>query len=200
MDRNDNATRLTLLIKLKGDDNNTAWKEFTAIYQPFIYNLIRRMDFHHHDSEDLSQTVLSKVWQKIDMYSTDNKSGSFRRWLATITRNTVRDFIKTKKNFITNRNSVEYEDYYKGIEESKLPVIEELARKEWVIFVTNLAKKNVFETLSDTKRRIFDMSTKEIPIKEIAKELKVTETLVYIHRREVFNKMKQEINRLNHEL
>ena len=158
------------------------------------------MDFQHHDAMDLSQAILLKVWQKIDQYSATEKSGSFRGWLATMTRNTVRDYIRTKKNFITNRNSVDYEDFFRDLEEHTLPKIEQLAKEEWVIYVTNMAKKNVIENLSEQKQTIFELCLKEVPIKEIAKKLGVTETNVYIHRQDIFKKMKMEIKHLNNEL
>lgn len=197
----DNATRLTLLIKLKSSDNEAAWSEFEQIYSPFIYNLVKRMGFQHHDSLDLSQAVLTKVWKKIETYNVDNKAGKFRGWLAVMTRNSVRDFIRTKKNFITSRDSVGYDDHLmNNLEKHHLPKIEELAHKEWVLYVTNLAKENILKDLHENKCRVFEMSVQGMSVKEIAEELEVTESLVYYHRQEVYDLMKQEIRRLNNEL
>ena len=196
----ENLTRLTLLIKLKETDNDGAWAEFDGIYSQFIYNLIRRMDFQHHDALDLSQTVLTKVWKKIDTYEVQKKQGGFRGWLAIMTRNTVRDFIRNKRNFITSRNAVEYEDFYKGVEEHKLPKIEELAQQEWIVYITNMAKEKILKDLPEKKRLIFEMSIKEMSVGEIAQELDVSESLVYAHRQEVFKKMKKEVQHLNNEL
>jgi RNA polymerase sigma factor (sigma-70 family) len=106
---NQRLTRVTLLARLKKSGNDTAWKEFESVYRGFILSLIVRMGIGQHDAEDISQTVLTKVWQKIEDFEYNQNKGRFHNWLAAMTRNTVRDFFRTRKNFITGRDSVEYQ-------------------------------------------------------------------------------------------
>ena len=105
-----NPTRVTLLAKLKSTENTKAWLEFESIYRGFILSLIVRMGINQHDAEDISQTVLTKVWQKIEDFEYNENKGKFHNWLAAMTRNTVRDLFRTKKNYITGRDSLEYKE------------------------------------------------------------------------------------------
>ena len=195
-----NPTRVTLLAKLKKTDNTEAWLEFESIYRGFILSLILRMGINQEDAEDISQAVLTKVWQKIEDFEYNQNKGRFHNWLAAMTRNTVKDFFRTRKNFITGRDSVEYREQYMDIEEQVLPDIENLAREEWVLHITNLAWNNIKNDIYETKREVFKLVSNEIPTREIAEKLGISEASVRVYKAEVFEKMRTEITRLNQEL
>ena len=199
-EENYNPTRITLLAKLKKNGNEQAWTEFEGIYRGFILSLILRMGINPEDAEDISQTVLTKVWQKIEDFEYNQNKGKFHNWLAAMTRNTVKDFFRTRKNFITGRDSVEYQEQYLDIEEQVLPDIENLAREEWILHITNLAWENIKDDIYETKREVFKMVSNELPTSEIAKKLGISEVSVRVYKAEVFEKMRAEITRLNREL
>lgn len=199
-EENQYKTRVTLLAKLKKTENDQAWLEFETIYRGFILSLILRMGINREDAEDISQAVLTKVWQKIEDFEYNENKGKFHNWLAAMTRNTVKDFFRSKKHFITGRDSVEYQEHYHEIEEQVLPDIENLAREEWVLHITNLAWDNIKDDIYETKREVFKMVSQEIPNKDIAQKLGISETSVRVYKAEVFEKMRAEIIRLNKEL
>ena len=199
-DENQYQTRVTLLAKLKKTENHEAWLEFETIYRGFILSLILRMGMNADDAEDISQAVLTKVWQKIEDFEYNQNKGKFHNWLAAMTRNTVKDFFRTKKNFITGRDSVEYQEQYVSIEEQVLPDIENLAREEWVLHITNLAWNNIKEGIYETKREVFKMVSAEVPTKDISAKLGISAASVRVYKAEVFEKMRTEITRLNREL
>ena len=193
-------TRVTLLERLRTGKDQTAWLEFESTYRAFIFSLILRMGIPNADAEDISQTVLTKVWQKIEDFEYNRNRGKFHNWLAAMTRNTVKDFFRTKKNFITGRDAVEYQEIYDSIEQQVLPDIEKLAREEWILHITNLAWENIKNDLHENKRRVFKYISQEITNPEIAQKLGISETSVRVYKAEVFEKMRTEINRLNQEL
>jgi len=197
---NYNPTRITLLAKLKKTENDQAWLEFEGIYRGFILSLILRMGINAEDAEDISQAVLTKVWQKIEDFEYNQNKGKFHNWLAAMTRNTVKDFFRARKNFITGRDSVEYQEQYLEIEEHVLPAIENLAREEWVLHITNLAWDNIKGSIYETKREVFKLVSREVPTREIAEQLGISEASVRVYKAEVFEKMREEITRLNREL
>ena len=193
-------TRVTLLERLRTGKDQTAWLEFESTYRAFIFSLILRMGIPNADAEDISQTVLTKVWQKIEDFEYNRNRGKFHNWLAAMTRNTVKDFFRTKKNFITGRDAVEYKETYDTIEQQVLPDIEHLAREEWILHITNLAWDNIKNDLHETKRDVFKYVSQEIPNADIAKKIGISETSVRVYKADVFEKMRTEINRLNQEL
>lgn len=199
-DPNFQPTRITLLQRLQSGKDQSAWLEFETTYRAFIFSLILRMGIPQEDAEDISQTVLTKVWQKIEDFEYNRNRGKFHNWLAAMTRNTVKDFFRTKKNFITGRDAVEYQESYDTIEQQILPDIEKLAREEWVLHITNLAWNNIKNDLHENKRAVFKLVSNETPNPQIAEQVGISEASVRVYKAEVFQKMRAEIDRLNNEL
>lgn len=193
-------TRITLLERLRSGKDQRAWHDFEDTYKGFIFSLIVRMGMTQEDAEDISQSVLTKVWQKIEDFEYNQNRGKFHNWLAAMTRNTVKDFFRTKKNFITGRDSVEYQEAYDTIESHVLPDLDRLAREEWVLHITNMAWNNIKEDIYPTKQEVFKLVSAEHPHAEIAKKLGISEASVRVYKAEVFEKMRVEIHRLNQQL
>ena len=84
-EKNYTPTRVTLLAKLKKTENEGAWQEFENTYRGFILSLIVRMGINQQDAEDISQAVLTKVWQKIEDFEYNQNKGKFHNWLAAMT-------------------------------------------------------------------------------------------------------------------
>ena len=193
-------TRVTLLQRLRSGQDQSAWLEFENTYRAFIFSLILRMGISSEDAEDISQTILTKVWQKIEDFEYNKNRGKFHNWLAAMTRNTVKDFFRVKKNFITGRDSLEFNEVYESIEELVLPDIEKLAEEEWVLHITNLAWENIKGDLHENKRDVFRYISQDISNADIAKKLGLSETSVRVYKSEVFEKMKIEILRLQKDM
>ncbi len=192
-------TRVTLLARLRSGTDQTAWLEFESTYRSFIFCLILRTGLRREDAEDISQTVLTKVWQKIEAFEYNRNQGKFHNWLAAVTRNTVKDFFRSRKNFITGCNSVEYHERHIAIEEHVLPGIENLAREEWVLHITNLAWDNIKDDIHETKRQVFKLVAAEKSNRDIADQLGLAEPSVRVYKAEVFERMRAEIKRLTQE-
>ena len=199
-DPNFQPTRVTLLQRLQSGKDQSAWLEFESTYRAFIFSLILRMGIPQEDAEDISQTVLTKVWQKIEDFEYNRNRGKFHNWLAAMTPTSVNGFFRTKKNFTTGRDAVEYQESYDTIEQQILPDIEKLAREEWVLHITNLAWNNIKNDLHENKRAVFKLVSSETPNPQIAQQIGISEASVRVYKAEVFQKMRAEIDRLNNEL
>ncbi|MCA9057836.1 MAG: sigma-70 family RNA polymerase sigma factor [Planctomycetaceae bacterium] len=88
----DPETRTSLIASLADPAANEAWAEFHRIYRPLILRTARARGLQHADAEDLVQEVMTIVGRAVEQFD-PNRSGSFRGWLFTITRNCVVNFI-----------------------------------------------------------------------------------------------------------
>lgn len=99
-------TRVSLILRLRNPDDLKAWGEFVEIYQPVIHYLATRRGLQKADADDVTQEVLARVARKIKDWDPDPGSGSFRAWLATVTRNqTIQSFRQRQRRPGTGVNS-----------------------------------------------------------------------------------------------
>ena len=85
------------IFKVRDSRDESAREEITQIFQPYIYRIIRGMDISHFEAEDLCQTNLLAIWQKVSSFETRKRVGAFRGWLNQIVRNSVLNYSKRQK-------------------------------------------------------------------------------------------------------
>jgi RNA polymerase sigma factor (sigma-70 family) len=90
-------TRASLLIRLREHDNHGAWQEFVKLYSPIIYGFARKRGLQDADAADLMQDVMRSVSTAISRLEYDQKQGTFRGWLFTITRNKIYNFLSARR-------------------------------------------------------------------------------------------------------
>jgi RNA polymerase sigma factor (sigma-70 family) len=90
-------TSVTLLGRLRRDPTDqAAWNEFVERYGRMIYDWCRHWNLQDADAEDVTQTVLLRLAQKMSMFAYD-PSRSFRGWLKTLTQHAWSDFVTDRK-------------------------------------------------------------------------------------------------------
>jgi RNA polymerase sigma-70 factor (ECF subfamily) len=80
-------------MRIRDSQDALAWNEFVGIYGPLIYSFARRRGLQDADAADLTQEVLRAVSCSITQFQYDPDRGGFRRWLFTVTRNELADFV-----------------------------------------------------------------------------------------------------------
>jgi RNA polymerase sigma-70 factor (ECF subfamily) len=68
-----------------------AWARVVTVFSPIVYRWCRQSGLTAHDASDVVQEVFSSVARGIGRFEREKEKGSFRSWLATITRNRVCD-------------------------------------------------------------------------------------------------------------
>jgi RNA polymerase sigma-70 factor (ECF subfamily) len=79
-------TRPSLLIRLRDQSNAAAWEEFVDIYTPLVYGYARKQGLQSADAADLAQDVFAAVAASVSRLDYDQSRGTFRAWLFTIVR------------------------------------------------------------------------------------------------------------------
>ncbi|MCO8123937.1 sigma-70 family RNA polymerase sigma factor [Stieleria sp. TO1_6] len=70
------------------------WSRLVSVFGPIVYRWCRTSGISEADSPDVVQDVFASVARGISQFERQKESGSFRSWLATITRNRVRDYFR----------------------------------------------------------------------------------------------------------
>jgi RNA polymerase sigma-70 factor, ECF subfamily len=74
-----------------------AWQRLVRLYGPVIYRWCRRSSLAAEDAADVVQEVLSAVMVHLPGFRRDRPQDSFSGWLATITRNKVREHYRRRR-------------------------------------------------------------------------------------------------------
>lgn len=189
-------TRHTLLKRVQVNYDEQSWDEFVHYYYEFIYLICRRMDISHHDSDEIVQLVLVKLWKKLpEVDCSDFRR--FRSWLCTITGCTAKDFIRSRISRYNNERQA-------GTEASEWsftqPQIETIAEEEWENFILKQAMKNVQQNFSPQVMGVFDALHDGLTLNEVADKFDIPVNTVSVYKRRVIAAMCSEIRRLEREL
>lgn len=89
------STSISLLDRAKLRDQ-AAWSQLVALYAPLVYRECRVMGVPAQDAPDVVQDTFGKVAANLGRFHRDRAGDSFRAWLATIARNSIRDYFKKR--------------------------------------------------------------------------------------------------------
>src|SRR6516165_2544113 len=80
------ATRWSLLARLKNWEDQQSWREFFDMYWRLIYTVAIRSGLTDAEAQDVVQDTILSVAKKIDDFKCDRAAGSFKAWLLQLTR------------------------------------------------------------------------------------------------------------------
>lgn len=193
-------TRYTLLQKIQDPNNENSWDEFVQYYSGYIYVIIRNFHLSAEDSEDLLQDVLIKLWKGISTFDLENRRSMFRTWLCSVVRNTVLNYLSSKK-YRNSQKTDHYEVALNQLNHITEAEVDEMAEKEWKNYVANMAWNNIKNDLTPLMRDFFEASIDpKIDPSQIPQMFNISEGSVRVYRSRIRKAMSKEIIRLESEL
>lgn len=95
---NEHPTASTNLLDGIQRMNADSWTRLVTTFGPVVYGWCRASGVPDADAPDLVQNVFRSVAHSVNRFERAKPVGSFRSWLATITRNQVRDFFRRESH------------------------------------------------------------------------------------------------------
>ena len=89
------AVEDTYLATQAKEGDEIAFSQLFDKHYSWVYSKAYRMLGNFQDTEEVTQDVFIKVWQKLNKW--DTKQGSFQAWLNTVARNTIIDAIRKRE-------------------------------------------------------------------------------------------------------
>jgi RNA polymerase sigma-70 factor (ECF subfamily) len=175
------------LIQQYLDGQQKALKSLIDRYTPILYNYTLRF-VGTTNTPDVVQEVFIKVWKNINKF--DVSKSHFKTWIFTITRNTVTDYLRKKKQILFTDLDKEGEDPFSTnlTDEAILPdeAIQKLQDKE---LLTKLVSG-----LSPTYQEVLMLYYQEdMTFDEIGKILKKPLNTVKSHHRRALEQLRKMV-------
>ena len=192
-------TRPSLLARIKDAGDRQAWAEFVDIYAPLIYRYALRRGLQDADAADLTQEVLGAVARSVGRMDYDPARGTFRGWLFRVVRNELSDFGTARRR---NRPGSGDTDVKRWLEEQPAPPPDEVAAWE------REYERQLFALACEQVRRDFQESTWQAfwltaiqgkSGKDVAGVLGLSTAAVYLAKRRVTQRLRQQIEYLRAE-
>lgn len=90
-------TSVSLLERLREHGSEADWGRLDALYRPLVRGWLRRDAQLGDEADDLTQEVLTVVFQELPGFQRQ-RTGSFRRWLRTITLHRLRAYWRRRNS------------------------------------------------------------------------------------------------------
>lgn len=188
----DPQTRASLILRLRDADDSRAWHEFAAIYEPVIYNVARKRGLQAADARDLIQEVLTRVAKSIESWQPDSNRGSFRGWLATITRNMVVDFFRKNKRLPRTADRSDVQALLANVPAASPATSEFDLQQDRQRFLW--AAERVKDQVSSATWSAFQLTAIEgMPVAEAAVQVGISKGAIYIARSRVMARLKKVV-------
>lgn len=150
------------------------WNKFNKKLLNFINSKVNNI----HDAEDILQDVFIKIFNKIDQLES---KVSTKAWIFTITRNTIIDFYKKRKDFIVSPNSLNI-------------VVEELEDINEMNDDISKCISNMIYNLPDKYNQVYNMHEKQgMKHKDISKTLDISISASKVRLKRVKDKIKESL-------
>jgi len=188
-------TSLTLLERLREQEDHRAWQRFVDLYTPLIQRWV-----HVHgrvnlsDVEDLAQTVLEVVVRELPSFDHNRNVGAFRCWLRRITVNRLRAFWQDCEPAGSGNTDVlrmlnELEDPHSGVSRQLDREHDEHVARRLLELVEGEFKTSTWEAFRRT-------AVEGQATKEVAEQLGVTMNAVLIAKSRVLSRLRLEMQGL----
>lgn len=199
-------TRSSLLSRLRDTSDAASWRQFLDQYGRLIFQVCLRSGLTRQESEEVVQETVTAVSQSLPKFQYDRSKGSFKGWLARVTRNHIADFLTRKTREAAHRVELPAEQAQSlstdpAVREGGQPDLDAVWEAEWRQHLLARALVQAAESVSARSIQIFQLSAVQgWSIEEIAASLRVSRARIYLARHRVGRLVKREIGRLRGEL
>jgi RNA polymerase sigma-70 factor (ECF subfamily) len=186
-------TRASLILRLPTTTDAAAWREFVAIYEPFVYRFVRRGGMQDADARDLVQNVFLSVARAVGRWQPDRGRARFRTWLFRIARNQLIDVLykrKLQSQACGGTTALHLLNQQLALDNWSTDEVMQSHRRE----LFRLAADRVKDSVKPETWQAFWLTAVELkPIEQTASCLNLSVGAVYIARSRVLARLRDEI-------
>ena len=195
------ATRRSLLSRLKDWGDQASWEDFFRTYWRLIYGTALKSGLSAAEAQDVVQDTVLAVVKNIKTFRYDPKRCSFKTWLMLITKQRIIwQLRKRSPGALPHEPSPDETDRTSTINRLPDPAgleLDAIWETEWKRNLTDAALETVKRQASPKQFQIFDLYVlQNWPIRDVVRTLKVSAAQVYLAKHRVSRLLQKEIEKL----
>ena len=184
-------TRNSLIVRLKSDQNEIAWRDFVAVYEGFLGQMARRHGVPERHVADVTQQILMAIVRSIEGWKDDGNNASFRRWLSTVSRNVVIRFMTRERRQPGGIGGSDLIALLQKVEGKPNELQIQQYQHELIVWAAEQVRKEFIET---SWQACWATVIDQKSVDEVARELNVSAGSIYMSRSRIMAKIRQTIS------
>jgi RNA polymerase sigma-70 factor (ECF subfamily) len=184
-----NTTSLSLLARLQTDDS-PAWDRFVTLYTPLLFYWTKRVGLPPTEADDYVQEVLVLLLDKLKQFE-HRGHGSFRGWLRTVAINKCRERFRRRQPSLLEGSAADF-DLMAQLDASS--AFWEQEYREHLMARALEIMQAEFEP--KTWQACWQRIVEDLPAKEVARNLDLTEGSVYVYAGRVLRRLREDLSDL----
>lgn len=192
------ATRASLLKRVRNLGDSASWQEFFDIYSDLIYGVARQAGLTDSEAQDAAQETFKAMAQQLPGFRYDPKLGSFKAWLLRNARWRIADQFRKRLPLAEppRDGDTQTAPIERMIDPESLE-LDAMWETDWQRTLFEAAVTRVKQRINPEKFQIFDLYVrKEWPAEKVAKAFGVSVDQVYLARNRIKDLIEEEIERL----
>ena len=186
------ATRRSLLTRLKDLGDDQGWQRFSDTYGGVIHGLAQKAGCSPTEADEVLQETLISVAKEMPGFRYDPARGSFKSWLFCIVRRRIADQFRRRAR--QERNLVEAAFELGELPDPAGDPLTPIWDDEWRQLQLQRAIEGVKQKVAPCQWQMFDLATlQEWPTERICALLAVNRAQLYMAKMRVGRLLKAEL-------
>ncbi len=202
----EDQTSETLLRRVRDWSDERSWRQFFDTYAGLIYSVARKAGLPPAEADDIVQTTMIGIAERIRNFRYQRDKGSFRGWVCMQAKSKIRDHLRRRRRegeIFRPQRPTETEPYTAIVERfpdyrnDPLVLLDRDSREELV----EIALTRVRAMVKPKHYQIFDLAMiKQWPLQRISRTLGVNPSQVYLIKSRIALVLKRETRRVQAQL
>jgi len=168
-----------------------SWSRLDELYRPFLFGWFKAQGLSPGDAEDLTQEVMTVVFQELKDFAHSGRVGAFRTWLRGVCLHRLQGYRRSRQlrggpvggtDFQIQLHEIADEDLTSAAAWDRDHDVQILQQ-----ILTSVANEFEPKTVGAFYRLVFD----EVPASQVAAELGMTAGAVYIAKSRVLRRLRE---------
>ncbi|MEQ1825874.1 MAG: sigma-70 family RNA polymerase sigma factor [Pirellula sp.] len=186
-------TRNSLIARLSDITDHDAWREFAALYDPFIYRQARRYGLQHADARESVQEILIAVSKAVRKFEVSPDRGRFRTWLYAVGRNVCLRYLSRLRSRELSGENTEVTALLAAVPSPDSLESQEISLELQRHIFISMSQQIRSEFHSNTWMAFWQTAVENHSVQVVANGLKMSVGSVYVARSRVMARLKQRI-------
>ena len=192
------ATRKSLISRLKKANDHESWQSFFNIYWRLIYATATDAGLSETEAEDVVQETVIGVLKAMPQFQYNPGRGYFRNWLLQLTHWRIKDQFRqrTREELVPMVAGKVDDNLLPDVYEEDLatPELEEKWNDEWDANLLSAAVERVRNRTEPKQFQLFELYVlRDWPIQKICSLLRVSAPRVYLSKHRIMSQIKKEL-------